>query len=83
VKAFTYFLQSLLWIKYPGSRLPWRLMAQVLGMPARQHGHPMTFIVLPEICNRHVIQYGPSVPVCQSCVRFRALAWLNLLVLQS
>jgi hypothetical protein len=83
VKALTYFLSTLLWIKHPGTRLPWWLMTQMLGMPARQHDNPVIVFVLPEIYNRRVIQYGPSVPVCQSCVRFRAMAWLNLIVLQS
>lgn len=55
-KAFTYFLQPLFWIKYPGTRLPGWLMTQVLSMSAREYDHPMALFVLPEICNRHVIQ---------------------------
>jgi hypothetical protein len=70
VKALTYFLLALLWVKHPGTGLPRRLMAQVLGMAARKYDKPMAVFVLPEICNRRVIQYGPSVSVAVAFERW-------------
>jgi hypothetical protein len=63
VKALTYFLLPLRWIKYPAPGLPGRLMAHVLGVPARQHDHPMAVLVLLEVKHRRVLQIGPSVRV--------------------
>jgi hypothetical protein len=69
-KALTYFLLALLWVKHPGTGLPRRLMAQVLGMAARQYDNPVTVFVLPEICNSCVFQFGPSVSVAVAFERW-------------
>jgi len=64
----TYFFLSRLRIEYPGARLPWRLMAQVLGVAARELGDPVAIFVLTKACDRGVAlrhrgvaQSGPSV----------------------
>ncbi|PIB63980.1 hypothetical protein AOA62_16040 [Pseudomonas sp. 2995-3] len=47
-KGLAYFFKTLRGIEYPGARLPWRLVAQVLGVAARQLGHPMVVLILME-----------------------------------
>ncbi|KPB37548.1 Uncharacterized protein AC504_3599 [Pseudomonas syringae pv. maculicola] len=38
-------------VKNPGSRLPWRLMAQVLSVAAGQQGNPVPFLILLQVEN--------------------------------
>ncbi|PIB40964.1 hypothetical protein AOA59_26260 [Pseudomonas sp. 2822-15] len=47
-KGLAYFFKALRSIQYPGARLPWRLVAQVLGVAAGQLGHPVAVAVLVE-----------------------------------
>jgi hypothetical protein len=47
-KGLAYFFKALRSIQYPGARLPWRLVAQVLGVAAGQLGHPVVVLVLME-----------------------------------
>jgi hypothetical protein len=62
-KAFTYSLLPLRWIKHPGPRLPWRLMAQMLSVAAGKHGNPVPILVLTKLKECRVLQSGPSVRV--------------------
>ncbi|MDQ0706169.1 hypothetical protein QF043_004961 [Pseudomonas sp. W3I7] len=43
-----YFFKALRSIQYPGARLPWRLVAQVLGVAAGQLGYPVAVAILVE-----------------------------------
>ncbi|PIB63719.1 hypothetical protein AOA60_07140 [Pseudomonas sp. 2822-17] len=44
-KGLAYFFQTLCGVEYPGAGLPWRLVAQMLGVAAGELGHPMPFFV--------------------------------------
>jgi len=43
-----YFFKALRRIQDPGARLPWRLVAQVLGVAAGQLGDPVPVVILVE-----------------------------------
>ena len=47
-KGLAYFFKALRRVQYPGARLPGRLVAQVLGVPAGQFDDPMPVVVLME-----------------------------------
>jgi len=47
-KGLAYFSQALRGVQNPGAGLPRRLVAQVLGVAARQLGNPVTLLVLVE-----------------------------------
>ncbi|EFQ65209.1 hypothetical protein PFWH6_0773 [Pseudomonas fluorescens WH6] len=51
-EGLAYFFQALRGVEHPGARLPGRLVAQVLGMTARQLGYPMKVVVLMEAGDR-------------------------------
>ena len=52
-------------VQHPGTMLPGRLVAQVLGMAAGQYCHPIAMLILTKIKQAHVDGVCPSV-----CTRF-------------
>ncbi len=51
-KGLAYFFKALRGVKHPDARLPWRLVAQVLGVAAGQLGHPVPLVVLMKPLDR-------------------------------
>lgn len=53
-KGLAYFFNTLRRVKDPGARLPWRLVAQVLGVATGKLGHPVSVLVLMEAFDRRI-----------------------------
>jgi hypothetical protein len=51
-KGLAYFFNTLRRVEHPGAGLPWRLVAQVLGVATGKLDHPMSVFVLMEACDR-------------------------------
>lgn len=62
-KGLAYFFLALCGVEHPGAGLPGRLVAQVLGMAARQLGNPVLVVVLVKTDDRRVACATPSVRV--------------------
>ena len=62
-EGLTYFFNTLRWVEHPGARLPRWLVAQVLGVAARQLGDPMLVFILMKTDDRRVACLTPSVRV--------------------
>jgi hypothetical protein len=63
IKGLAYFFNTLRGVLHPGTRLPRRLVTQVLGVAAGKLGHPMPVLILMETCDRYALRREPSVRV--------------------
>ena len=63
IKGLAYFFNTLRRVQHPGAGLPWRLVAQMLGMATGQLGHPVPVLVLMETDDRRSVRASPFVRV--------------------
>jgi len=63
IKGLAYFFNTLQRVQDPGPGLPGGQVTQMLGMPARQLGHPVAVPVLVETDDRRSVRASPFVRV--------------------